>query len=154
MQRTKGSAGERELARLIDEHLGIRLVRNLEQSRRGGHDLTLADPEDSNPVAKELARYAVEVKRHARATPALIRQWWQQATEQALRADLVPLLAYRADRQDWRVVLPLCELQPSFGLWRGHETVELSLSGFCAVVREAAASRPHRTPVAALASHG
>ena len=36
MQRSKGSAGERELARLIDEHLGIRLVRNLEQSRRGG----------------------------------------------------------------------------------------------------------------------
>jgi Holliday junction resolvase len=141
MQRTKGSAGERELARLIDEHLGVRLVRNLEQSRRGGHDLTLADAEDPNPVARVLARYAVEVKRYATASPALIRQWWSQAVEQALRASLTPCLAYREDRQDWRVVLPLCELTADLGSWSGVEwTAELSLVGFCAIVREAAAT--------------
>ncbi|SDX70460.1 putative phage-type endonuclease [Allochromatium warmingii] len=62
---------------------------------------------------------------------------------------------YRADRQDWRVVLPLRELWPTLGSWDGLEwTAELSLSGFAAVVREAAASRPLKTPVATLASHG
>ena len=139
MQRTKGASGEREFARLIDEHLGVRLARNLEQSRQGGHDLTLADPEDANPVARELARYAVEVKRHARATPALLRGWWSQAVEQARRVGLLPCLAYRPDRQDWRIVLPLAALYPTLGVWDDIElTADLSMPAFAALVREAA----------------
>jgi Holliday junction resolvase len=138
MQRTKGASGERELANLIHLHLGVRLARNLEQSRRGGHDL-IPHPEDTGPVAQELARFAIEVKRHAKATPALLRDWWTQATEQARRAGLVPCLAYREDRQEWRVVLPLSALQPSLEPWEGHEwTADLSLLGFVTLVREAA----------------
>ena len=48
--RRKGASGEREFAAALDDLLGIRLTRNLEQSRGGGHDLEL--PEDSaGPVA-------------------------------------------------------------------------------------------------------
>ncbi len=39
MQRRKGKAGELELARLLREHLGADVARNLEQTRQGGADL-------------------------------------------------------------------------------------------------------------------
>lgn len=54
MQRRKGKAGELELARLLREHLGADVTRNLEQSRRGGADLL------------GLPGWAVEVKRAVR----------------------------------------------------------------------------------------
>lgn len=139
MQRTKGAAAERELARLIDEHLGVRLERNLSQSRSGGHDLTLADPEDANPVARALAGFAIECKRHSRATPGLLRQWWRQAVEQAQRASMTPVLAYREDRADWRLIVPLATLCPTLGVWDDIElTADVSLPAFAALVREAA----------------
>ena len=137
--RSKGAGGERELARLIFDHLGVRMVRNLEQSRRGGHDL-IPDPDESGPVAGWLARYALEVKRHSRATPALRVGWWGQTCVQAERVGLLPCLCYREDRADWRVVLPLSELRPELPTWDGLEfTVELSIPGFAALAREGAA---------------
>lgn len=82
MQRDNGAGAERELAGAIFERLGVRLVRNLEQSRAGGHDLTLA-PGERGPVAAALGRFAIEVKRHAGATPAELRAWWIQTETQA-----------------------------------------------------------------------
>lgn len=140
MQRAKGAHGERELSALLHQHLGIRLLRNLEQSRAGGHDLVV-DPEASGAVADALGRYAIECKRYSRATPALLRQWWTQTREQAQRAGLTPCLAYRADRQDWRVVLPLATLCPTLSVWDDIElTADVSLVGFAALVREQAAT--------------
>lgn len=136
MQRSKGAGGERELCGLIRDELGVRLVRNLEQSRQGGHDLIVADDE-TGPAALALARYALEVKRHAQATPGTIAAWWGQAETQAARVGLVPALAYRADRMPWRFVLPLAELRPDLTRAPGIEfTADLSLPAFCAVVRE------------------
>jgi len=137
--RGKGAGAERELAAALFDELGVKLVRNLEQSRRGGHDLTLA-PGEIGPVAAQLGRYAFEVKRHAKAPPALVKTWWNQAADQASAAGLVPALAYRPDRGDWRVVLPLMELRPGLTRAPGVEfTAELSLVGFAALVREIAA---------------
>lgn len=136
MQRTKGAGGELELAGALFDELGVRLVRNLAQSRAGGHDLTLA-PGECGPVAAALARFAFEVKRHARATPAELRAWWIQAETQAEAAGLVPALAYRADRHPWRVVLPLAELRPDLTRAPGWDfTAALPLPAFCALVRE------------------
>ena len=99
--RNKGACGERELASLIHDSLGVKARRNLSQSRQGGHDLiTEAD-------GGLLDRFAIEVKRYTKASPALIRKWWTQAERQAQEAGKVPVLAYREDRQDWRVVLPI-----------------------------------------------
>lgn len=136
--RNKGSAAERELAGLIHAETGIMLVRNLEQSRRGGHDLTL-HPDANGPVAAWLARFAIEVKRHHRATPALLRSWWAQTCEQAERCGLRPCLAYRGDRASWRLALPLCCLRPELPSWdhRIEYTAELPLPAFCALAREA-----------------
>lgn len=136
--RCKGAGAERELAAALFDELGVKLVRNLEQSRRGGHDLTL-DPGEIGPVAAQLGRYAFEVKRHAKAPPALVKTWWSQAAAQASAAGLVPALAYRPDRGDWRFVLPLVELHPGLTRAPGVEfTAELSLEGFAALVREIA----------------
>lgn len=138
--RNKGAGAERELARLIHDELGVQLVRNLEQSRSGGYDL-IPHPEESGPVGEILARYAIEAKRYRKSSPALLRSWWRQATTQAEQACLSPLLAYREDRREWRVVLHLSELTPAmFGDWACWEwAVELSLPGFAALVREWAA---------------
>ena len=135
MQRTKGAAAERELSGLIFAELGVKLARNLDQSRRGGHDLIVTDA--TGPVAACLARYAVEVKRHATAPPGSVTAWWGQTAQQAARAGLVPCLAYRADRRDWRFVLPLVELRPDLTRAPGIDfTADLSLPAFCAIIRE------------------
>jgi Holliday junction resolvase len=134
--REKGASAERELARLIHDHLGVRVVRNLEQSRRGGHDL-IPDPEESGPVVSWLARYAIEVKRHAKVSPHLLKGWWGQTCVQAERVGLLPCLCYRLDRADWRVVLPLVAVWEDLPRADGVDwTVELSVPGFAALVRE------------------
>lgn len=135
-QREKGAAGERELAGALFDELGVKLVRRLEQTRIGGFDLE-PDPSQTGPIAATLRRYAFEVKRHARATPALLRAWWSQAETQATAAGLVPALAYRIDRGAWRFLLPLAALRSDLTQATGIEfTAELSLTGFCALVRE------------------
>ncbi len=107
--RTKGAGGEREFAAAVNDMYGVKLRRNLEQVRGGGHDF-LVDDECTGDVADWLMRHAVEVKRYRAVTPALIGQWWAQTLSQAAQANLRPLLAYRGDRQPWCVVLALNEL--------------------------------------------
>lgn len=134
--RRKGGQGEREFARALEDQVGLRLARNLEQSRQGGHDLTLPE-EATGPVADALGRLAVECKRYATITPASLAAWWNQARGQADRAGLWPALAYRGDRQAWRVKLPLAALWSSFNPWDDVAyTADLSLLAFAALVRE------------------
>lgn len=134
--RNKGASAERELAALIHERLGVRLKRNLEQSRNGGHDLIA--PDIAAPAAATLESFAIECKRYRATSAALVAKWWLQATQQAQKAGKVPVLAYRADWQPWRVVVPLAAVNCTFQEWEGIEwTAELSLDGFCALVREA-----------------
>jgi hypothetical protein len=134
--RTKGAQAERELAAALFDLTGIRLIRNLEQTRNGGHDLLM--PEDaSGPAAEALALLALEIKRYAAIKPALIAQWWQQTQTQADRAGLWPALAFRGDRQPWRIRLPLAAILPGWPHWAGETwTAELSLEGFCGLIRE------------------
>jgi hypothetical protein len=135
--RRKGASAEREFARALDELLGVRLARNLEQSRQGGHDL-IAPESAIGPVAEALAGLAIEIKRYATTPPGSLAQWWKQAVSQGERAHLWPVLAYRGDRQAWRVRLPLACLWPAtFALWDALDlTLDLSLSAFACLVRE------------------
>lgn len=119
--RRKGVSGEREFAKAVHDQFGVTLRRNLDQVRSGGHDL-IVDTESTGIVAHWLADHAIEIKRYRSVTPALITQWWAQTTTQATKASLRPMLAYRADRQSWRVVLSLGELVPDAG---GVFTVDL-----------------------------
>lgn len=137
LSRAKGVAAERELAGELLEWLGVRLVRNLDQSRAGGHDLVVA-PDQPGPAAAVMRRYALEVKRRARVTRADLLAWWSQAEAQAQAAALVPVLAYRADRSPWRIIVPLAEVRPGLTLAPGLDyTADLSVPAFCSLIREA-----------------
>lgn len=132
--RDKGAAAEREFAALVHEQLGAKLERNLSQSRNGGHDLEAVG---DDPTAQALRRFAIECKRYATVTPALLSRFWQQAETQAAKASRVPALAFRADRQAWAVLVPIRALNANFGAWDGIEwTAALSVPAFCALVRE------------------
>lgn len=87
-QRVKGASGERELAGLLTDALGIAVKRKLGQARDSGHDI-------------DLPGFSVEVKRRKRV--ALL----YEALAQAMGGDGTPALMLRADGKDWLVVLHL-----------------------------------------------
>ena len=118
MSRRKGAAGERELFALLEEHLGIAIKRNLEQTRGGGAD------------SYDLPGYAIEVKR---VEQLAVDRWWSQAVMQAGSA--IPVLAYRQSRQPWRFVVPL-EWVQGFEMTRTEYVATLGLHEFVYLVRE------------------
>lgn len=133
--RRKGAAGEREFASAVLDALGVRLVRRLDQCRGGGHDLEPA-PDDDSAGATRLRAFAVEVKRHRAVTAASVALWWRQTVRQADAAGLAPMLAYRADRAPWHVVVALDALMPGAAPADGlPHTATLTLEGFAATTR-------------------
>ena len=120
MQRQKGARGERELAGLLGELLGLELTRNLVQAREGGADLL------------GIRGWAVEVKRAAKPRLA---EWWRQCCEQA-EAGERPALFYRLDRQPWRVVVALRHVATGFDHAPMELRLETDLEVFAALVRE------------------
>lgn len=128
--RTKGASGEREIVKILQDELGVKLFRNLEQTRSGGHDLI---PEPGSL----LDRYAIEIKRYAKISNSLLRGFWLQSVEQAKLADKEPILICRQDRGDWFTVIPLHQINPALSQSNHFDsTAILSVSAFCAVIRE------------------
>lgn len=132
MSREKGKRGEREVAAIISELLGISASRRVRQ-HEGDSDI-LGVP-----------GWCIEVKRCEKAAPADIRRWWEQAVAQHLRCGepdvLFPALFYRQNRMGWRVVWPLSAAitVPDGVIWPAHEyAVESTLEAWAAVAREAA----------------
>ena len=118
--RRKGHDGEREVAALLRQALGIEVARNLQQTRDGGHDI-------------EVAGFALEIKRASVVTEAKVARWWQQALDQADRAGLTPVLVFRADRQPWRVRMRLSDVR---GGLPDDQVADLYLDGFVGLARE------------------
>ena len=134
--RNKGASAELEFSNIIYQWSGVRLIRNLEQSRSGGHDL-IVHPDEAGACADSFRTLAIEVKRHAKATPGLIKTWWAQAQNQAESNGLTPILAYRADRQDWQIVAPLHIINGSMNRNLGLDsTCTMSVIGFCSVIEK------------------
>lgn len=89
LSRAKGKRGERELARLLTELTGHDIKRRVRQ-HEGDSDL------------EGLPGWAIECKRYARVTPAMLATWWKQARAQAQRMGGTPLLCWRTDRmREW-----------------------------------------------------
>lgn len=86
--------------------LNVRLVRVLDQSRSGGFDLAPASDQTGKEV-DTLRRLAIECKRYSDIQQHMLTRFWEQACRQGEASGLVPVLAYRADRQPWRIVVPL-----------------------------------------------
>ena len=104
MQRTKGQAGEREVANILSSALGVEISRNWQAQFDGGaFDLI------------GLEGWAVEVKR---AKVENKKAWWQQAVKQAEAKKLIPALVYRIDGvgkgleadEKWQVMIPFYAL--------------------------------------------
>jgi hypothetical protein len=129
--RTKGASAEREVSRLLFDELGIRTARNLEQSRSGGYDLM---PEKDSL----LYPYAIEIKRYAKVSNAMLKVFWTQAVEQAELAGKYPVLLFREDRAAWLGVVSLSLINNSLSQSNHFDnTAIVSLPGFCGLVREA-----------------
>lgn len=120
--RNKGANGEREIIRILEDELGVRLERNLAQSFAGGHDLLGLD------------EWALEIKRYRQVGIPEKRAFWVQAVEQANRVGKRPAVIFREDRKPWRVLVQIeteCFEQISF-----HSTAEISLELFISLIRE------------------
>lgn len=124
-QRDKGNRGEREFCKALSEHLGETVTRELGSARDGGPDLLLG------------ANWAVEIKRGQQLR---LEEWWDQACEQAAELYRYPALAYRQDRQPWRILVPLDIVLWGIKTWECQNTLDwtaqVSPAGFATVVRE------------------
>lgn len=128
MSRRKGQHGERELAALVRDLTGWDVRRRVRQ-HNGDSDLV------------GIPNWSLEVKRRKAAGRADIRAWWDQTVAQA--GALLPCLIYRLDRDQWRACWPLAIHLgvPRADYWRDYAlTVESSLEGWAAAVRELAAA--------------
>lgn len=115
-QRNKGARGERELARLLEDQLGLKVARNLMQWRDGGPDLI------GLPVA-------LEVKR---CEQIRLKDWWGQAVDQAEKASKTPCLAWRQNGKPWAFRVPLSFINSSFP---ASMTADVDLLAFCELIR-------------------
>lgn len=126
MSRNKGKTGEREVATLVCDLLGLDVRRRVRQH-------------DGDSDLEGVPGWSVEVKRYAGAARGDIARWWAQAVEQAQRAGLLPVLFYRQDRDQWRAVWPLAAhlgLQAA-DMWTGYAwTIEGAPEAWAAAVRE------------------
>lgn len=111
--RDKGATGERELAKLLSEMLGSTCVRNLEQTRDGGHDIRNVGP------------FALEVKRYKTVKPAMIFEFWRQAEAQAMKAGKTPALAVRQDLQEWVFYVEAWQLMPEISHEAGLAAINI-----------------------------
>ena len=122
---SKGAQGEREVVNLLNAGLGTELERNPYRQRKeaGHYDVSGLD------------WLALEVKRYQTASQGQVTAWWAETLAEAGR-DQVPVLAYRADRQGWRFVVPLSWWRNPYPdlTWRDREPVELTERAFIDMV--------------------
>ena len=118
--RTKGRAGEQEVARILRDELGLEIHRNwaAQAAMRGGCDLV------------GIPGWGVEIKR---TKDSRLNEWWTQTAEQAARDKVRPVLIYRLDRQSWMAMMSLRDLRPD--LADPHQ-VTMYLLSWCTLVRE------------------
>jgi hypothetical protein len=95
MARNKGARGENELAAILSDELGFVVKRKLGQARDGADDI-------------EVGKFRIEVKR--RETLAIM-QWCRQI-EACTPKDQVPLVVFRQNGEEWRVVMRMKDLIP------------------------------------------
>jgi hypothetical protein len=92
--RAKSQAGEREVAALIRDLTGWQVRRCARQHESGSG-------------FEGVPGWLVEVRRPADVGRADIARWWLQTGARARQAVKLPVLFYRADRDEWRAVWPL-----------------------------------------------
>jgi hypothetical protein len=95
MARNKGARGENELAAMLSDELGFVVKRKLGQARDGADDI-------------EVGPFRIEVKR--RETLAIMQ--WVRQIEACTPKDQIPVVAFRQNGQEWRVVMRMKDFLP------------------------------------------
>ena len=116
--RSKGQAGEREIAGIVRDLTGWDVRRKVRQH-------------DGDSDLEGVPGWSVEVKRHATASRGEIRKWWEQAASQAILDDR-PVLFYRRDKDEWRAVWGMDGL----GIASYQYTVEGSVEAWAMTARD------------------
>lgn len=119
--REKGKRGEREVAALIRDMLGVEASRLVRQHNG-----------DSDIIG--VPGWCIEVKRYASASEATMRSWWEQAAAQAASSGGIPCVWYRLDRRDWRVLWPLEAVLRTECKWDWELVVDSAPAAWAAIV--------------------
>jgi hypothetical protein len=99
--KAKGTKGETELKGLFLQELGFHLVRNPDQSRKGGYDCSIRRDDDlDSPIT---IPFAIEFKRNETLSTQAM---WKQALSQVTKTCYIPVVAYRRNRCPWEFILP------------------------------------------------
>lgn len=126
--RNKGSAFERQVAKLLEAELGMAFKRDLEQYRAGDHGDLIADDPDFP--------FIIECKRYAQGTGCR-PNWWAQANAAANAASRLPCVIYKYDRREIRCVVSFTALYAAFGSeCKSEHQAEVSLETLCWIARE------------------
>ena len=120
--RNKGAAGERQVAKILYDELGIEFKRELRQTQDAGYGDLTSDP---------CTGFSIEVKTYAKGTGCR-PEWWDQSRRSAELTGLIPVVIYKFDRRPWRVEMPL-----SYFTEDPHDQrVNVSIETWCYLVRE------------------
>ncbi len=108
--RTKGKRGENQVKTQYFDHMGIRLKRDLED---GKFDWP----------------FCIEVKTYSNTGSDTHRPaWWQQVRKAAKAQGLIPILWYKYDRRDWRIVMHMNHVSFALGGSFDHQDETLLLT--------------------------
>jgi len=135
--RDKGTRGEYAVIKLIEELLGIKLKRDVEQYRQADRgDLILAEDADWP--------FCVEVKSYSGLSVTHRPAWWQQVAKASAAHGLIPVLFYKFDRYEWRVVMKANTVSFALGGSLDHDDdilLTTDTDGFAYLAREILAAR-------------
>ena len=124
--RNKGLRFELQIASQLHDELGIKLHRDLEQTRTADHgDLISNDP--SWP-------FCIECKRYAKGYLPK-DEWWEQVCTASDLVRKIPILVYKFDRLPIRVRVPIAFVQLE-KTYDKRYVADLDLPTFCYLVRE------------------
>ena len=128
--RNKGLRFELQVAHLIDDELGIKLYRDLEQTRTADHgDLISSD--SSWPFVIECKRYAKGyLPKDGKDS------WWQQVCTASTLVRKIPILVYKFDRLPIRVRVPISFVQLLKGEHDWRYYTDMDFPTFCYLARE------------------
>jgi len=113
--RTKGKRGENQVKTQYLDHMGIRLKRDLEQYR------DFQDGDFDWPFCIEVKTYGTTADKHRPA-------WWEQVRKAAKSQKLIPVLWYKYDRRDWRIVMHMNHVSFALGGTTDHADENLLLT--------------------------
>ena len=124
--RIKGRSFEYQVIKMVDEELGIKCERDIEQYRKSDRGDVLG-----------LDGWTIECKRYAgtRGSDGGYKpEWWAQCTEAANAAHNQPVLIYKYDRHPIRCVVLLSSINPEY--LEKDNTATISFYTWCMLVRE------------------